>query len=275
MAKELKNGDEISFTAIMQSATGAREISLEGKIISLSDIQNGTVEVDMLNGTSRKIRSASIVGYDRETVVGPVLFSGDMVRSLRARRKTVTRRLATSPLRKRYAGDLLYVREAFRVSGSLDDIKPSKLAPMLIKYYEADGIEDPKAGKLRPAMFMPRKYSRLMLEVINIRTEPLQDITAEDAIEEGILPLIRAKSAIAAASGKPLTGADCDVRYMNYDQENPADGFEDPIESFRTLWESLHTKEGERWEDNPDVIRLEFSVSAKNIDEHLEALANE
>ncbi len=273
MPKELKNGDEISFNAIMQSATGAREISLEGKIISISEIQNGTVEVDMLNGTSRKIRSASIVGYDREPVVGPVLFSADMVRSLRARRKTVTRRLATSPLRKRYAGDLLYVREAFRVAGSLDDIKPSKIAPMLIKYYEADGIEDPKAGKLRPAMFMPRKYSRLMLEVINIRTEPLQDITAEDAIEEGILPLIRAKSPIAAASGKPLTGADCNVLYTNYsDPEGP--GLEDPIESFRTLWESLHTKEGERWEDNPDVIRLEFSVSAKNVDEHLESLQN-
>lgn len=274
MAKELKNGDEISFTAIMQSAGGPREISLEAKIISLSDIQNGTVEVDMLNGTSRKIRAETIVGYDREPVVGPVLFSADMVRSLRARRKTVTRRLATSPLRKRYAGDLLYVREAFRVAESLDDIKPSMLAPMLTKYFEADGIEDPKAGKLRPAMFMPRKYSRIMLEVINIRTERLQDITAEDAIEEGILPLIRAKNQLAAVSGRPLTGADCNVRYMNYDLSDPTDGFENPRESFRTLWESLHNKPGERWEDNPDIVRLEFVVHPKNIDEHLESLQN-
>lgn len=277
MAKELKNGDKISFTAIMQSAGGPRDISLEAKIISLSDIRNGIIEVDMLNGTSRKIRAETIVGYDREPIVGPVLFSGDMVRSLRARRKTVTRRLATSPLRKRYAGDILYVRESWHTIKPFDHIKPSDLAAETWIHYAADGeIVDgdaSKAGKQRPGIHHPRIFSRLTLEIVNVRTERLQDITAEDAIEEGILPLIRAKSPIAEASGRTLGRRDCNVRYTNY-RTPEGEGLEDPIHSFRSLWESLHDKPGERWEDNPEVLRLEFACHSKNVDVHLASLQN-
>ena len=36
---------------------------------------------------------------------------------------------------------------------------------------------------------------------------------------------------------------------------------------FRDLWNSLHTAEGERWEDNPWVVAITFDVRRGNIDE--------
>lgn len=269
MTRSFTEGDNVSFVALMQTGAGPREITFNGELVDISNIKNNEARVIMDDGLVRDIKASSIVGYDRDRVVGPILFSGEMVRSLRARRKSVTRRLASSPLRNKYAGDFLYVRESFRVSGALDKVPPRSLSTDIERRYEADGLEESYAGgKLRLGMHMPRTFSRLCLEVLNTRTEPLQDITEEDAIEEGILPLMRPKNALAAASGRALSPNECSLTYKNYsDPEAP--GYESPIDSFRSLWDSLHSEEGERWEDNPEVLRLEFAVYSKNVDEYL------
>lgn len=267
MAKTFNPGDEISFKVI---AAGGREIELDAEIHNVDDIQNGTVQA-IIDGTQiRDVRTSSIIGYDRPREEIGIIFAADMVRSLRARRKTVTRRLAGSPLRKRYAGDLLYVRESFRVAAAFNHVKPRELSPIIERQYLADGLEG-NFGRSIPGIHMPRKFSRLTLEVLNIRKERLQDITPEDAIEEGIFPLIRAKSQIAAAMGKPVSGDECEVRYMNY-LDKDGKGFEDPVKSFESLWSSLHPEPGFKWEDNPFVIRIEFDVHPLNVDAYLESL---
>lgn len=49
------------------------------------------------------------------------------------------------------------------------------------------------------------------------------------------------------------------------DEDIIAEGIRDPDPdirraSFRALWDSIHNKRGERWEDNPPVIALRFEV---------------
>ena len=97
----LKIGANVTFSAMMQFAGGPKPVAMEGEIADLDDIQNGRVKI-LVDGLPRDIAAANIEGYDRERNVGPILFSEDMVRSLRAKRKTVTRQLATSPLRNKY-----------------------------------------------------------------------------------------------------------------------------------------------------------------------------
>lgn len=265
MRNKLELGETVEISVRMATSTGVRNISLNGEIVELSQIQNGDLDIRLEDGTVRTVRSSTVVDYERKISVIGILFSPDMVTSLRASRKTQTRRLATSPLSRRHVDDLLYVREAFHVSGGLDTVRAGKLFSDCEKWFPADGGEKPaKFGRFRPGMHMPRAFSRISLEVIGVRVEPLQNITEADAIEEGIFPLRRANNVLAAAAGRPMSGGDVSITYRNYaDPEGPG---LDPIGSFRSLWDSLHTEPGETWDDNPDVLRLEFAVEPKNVD---------
>lgn len=40
----------------------------------------------------------------------------------------------------------------------------------------------------------------------------------------------------------------------------------DPRCWYRDLWDNLHTAEGERWDDNPEIIALTYRVERRNID---------
>jgi hypothetical protein len=163
----------------------------------------------------------------------PIMFSGPMVRALLAARKTQTRRLATSPLRKCQPGDRLWVRETHATTAT-GDVE-----------YRADFHEGSwqQSGPWRPSIHMPRRACRLTLRVTEVRFQRLHDISEEDARAEGIRPL-------------PLQSADDPSAWWESDPgENQA---RTANESYAKLWVSLHG-EGS-WAANPEIVAITFTT---------------
>ncbi len=73
-------------------------------------------------------------------------------------------------------GDLLWVRETWRHTGG-------NLYQYKATYPNKEGQAD--AQGWRSPIFMPRKASRITLEILSIRAERLEDISEQDAIAEG------------------------------------------------------------------------------------------
>lgn len=168
-----------------------------------------------------------------------ILFSAPMMLALLAGQKTVTRRMSRTWLTLK-PGDLLYTRETLheRPDGTweysagnraieLPHTDP-RCAPMIAwaHHQERDYC---------PSIHMPTWASRLVIEVTEPpRLERVQDITEEDAMREAV--------------GR---GPACDARCTTAHRC----GFID-------TWHRLHTKVGERWQDNPDVVRIAFERAA-------------
>jgi hypothetical protein len=193
----------------------------------------------------------------------PIIFSGPMVRALLAGRKTQTRRLATSPLRRVDAGDRLYVREHWRGRARMDAYAPRQFTkdPSRIAYL-ADGkpVDCPLGewtwGKHRQGMHMPRWASRLTLIIEAVKIEPLQMLEGQHPLESEAL----------AEGVHRIHHGDGDHYYSAFRDHPDPHNWTDPTDAFRELWNSLHTTVGERWEDNPDVVALTFRVERGNID---------
>jgi hypothetical protein len=138
-----------------------------------------------------------------ETKERPILFSGEMVRAILDGRKTQTRRIVKPQpaglwgstgkvfghtfsgvlegpkdhywvCKYGQPGDRLWVRETFTVCADSNI------------FYRADGKPDPWDGvEWKPSIHMPRRASRITLEITGVRVERLNDISEEDAISEG------------------------------------------------------------------------------------------
>ncbi len=150
------------------------------------------------------------------------------------------------------AGDLLYVREEFRVSGFYDRMSPAQIPALdtVRIQYVADNAPLGNMGKKRENMYMPRWMSRLTLELVSIRIERLQEISDHDCMAEGLCPQAIEVVRQYKDEGAPLRGGSPE-RYL-----------------YAKLWEELHG-EGS-WQINPFVWVLEFSVLNGNIDNILE-----
>jgi len=79
---------------------------------------------------------------------------------------------------------------------------------------------------------MPRWASRITLEITNIRVERLQDISPEDAVNEG---------------AEYMPAADLRKERLTVSQI-----------VFAGFWDKLNTKRGYSWESNPWVWVIEF-----------------
>lgn len=200
----------------------------------------------------------------------PIIFSAPMVRALLAGRKTQTRHLAASPLRKCEVGDRLWVRESLWVVGDgiryaardaddycFDVVENHAFHPgrdLWMKRANADKAIG------TPAIHMPRWASRLTLIVEGVRVEPLQAISEADAIAEGIEQI----------SCRCSDGVTRDLWHGH-----PHVGSENPITAYSDLWNSLHNPRGyactedapESWQANPQVVAITFRVVAGNIDQ--------
>lgn len=136
-------------------------------------------------------------------------------------------------------GDLIYVRETFRLFSNADECGcydhcscPPNGTPLYFStHYDSE-------RKWKPSIHMPRKHSRLTLKVTDVRIERVQDITESQAKSEGIAP------SFTSEFGK------CPV-VPNY-----RDGF------FHT-WNNIYNN----WDQNPYVWVIEFEVIHKNVDQ--------
>jgi hypothetical protein len=90
-----------------------------------------------------------------------------------------------------------------------------------------------KAWHKRLARFMPRKYSRITLEITSVRVERLQDISESDAIAEGII--------------------EDGVGWNGYDK---GPWQRHAVDAYRDLWESIQGPGS--WEQNPFVWVVSF-----------------
>lgn len=164
---------------------------------------------------------------------------------------TMTRNGIRCPYGK--VGDILWVRETFAPWD--DNNHYAYKADGFIERYGAWERDTPKKfhdveriEKWKPGIFMPRSACRIFLEITAIRVERLQDISEEDAEAEGIEFMNTQvgrmyKDYVADPSG-----------YGDPKHDFPSVGW--PIESFKTLWESINGPGS--WEINPWVWVIEF-----------------
>lgn len=138
----------------------------------------------------------------------PILFSTEMVQAIQAGRKTQTRRLlrhiraysiktgipANNPPCK--PGDILWVRETWQHVYNFDDgDQPIEGTgryvyyadnPMPFDYWvDADTGEHKEQMPWKPSIHMPKAAARLFLRVKDVRIERLQEISEEQAEQEG------------------------------------------------------------------------------------------
>lgn len=137
-------------------------------------------------------------------------------------------------------GDQLFVQETYgtkirSVGGTPHESFAYKADnPKEIAYYDCHGKGYPIRWK--PSSRMPRKASRILLEITNISLEPLNSISDKDAKAEGVVPALQV--------WKPYPTS---KRYSS-----------SPELAFKLLWEEY--KGSKSWAENPWVWVIEFKV---------------
>ncbi len=147
-------------------------------------------------------------------------------------------------------GDILWVRETWKcvqydsMDGNLGYEVEFRDGER--KYFEFDDNERfHQFGKFafkegwQSSLFMPREAARIFLRVTNVRVERLQDITENDAKNEGVKD--------------PY-----DYQEPSYYDQPHVRGMEINKSAFAGLWDSLNAKRGYGWEANPWVWVYEF-----------------
>lgn len=213
-----------------------------------------------------------------------IIFSAAMIQAILAGRKTQTRRLRWGPdhqylrdqgkprrenhLTKLKPGDVLWVRENVRaeeLASGEDGLRypadgawfaiensPRAAIDWLTLHNYGKRNERPLEGVVVPAIHMPRWASRISLTVDRVWTEPLQAISDHDAEAEGV----------------EYESADPPFYYVPGILPHSLTGVETSegaSASYAKLWSLLHTTPGERWEDDPEVVAIAFSVAVRGL----------
>lgn len=231
----------------------------------------------------------------------PILFSGPMVRALRARRKTQTRRAVvpqpgvgakgcyhrpdgnfiwltgpvgvgigcSDPFACPYGcpGERLWVRENFLYrAGKTAVIYQADIDPA-----EAAGV-GAMYGGWKPSIHLPRKFCRTVLELTDVRLQPLQQISEADAISEGLEVQMGDGTGRGPGfkwNGPGYWGGNRQERgYKTYHVRFPWKpqcsckvGLPSaPVCAFAELWDHLNGPRGYSWDSNPWVWAITFKV---------------
>lgn len=134
-------------------------------------------------------------------------------------------------------GDLLYVRETWYCPKQLGGTYHREK-----RLYRADEgpLRDYPGVKWKPAIHMPREFSRILLEITDVRVERVNQISEADAEAEGV------DKVSVLESGDGATGLLLDGYRAN----------------FAALWQKLNGPRGYGWDVNP----LCWVVSFKRVD---------
>ncbi len=157
-------------------------------------------------------------------------------------------------------GDKLWVRETFWHYGAWEqyiDDKGKKRKRFIhfsnediyLQYYQENPhkpqVQFDLTGRAdwhkRPSIYLPKKYSRITLEVKDVRVERVQDIADEDAMKEGVYEWYKATQ--------------YDPNSFSY--WSPING-SGAKQKFSELWDSINLKRGYGWDTNPWVWVVEF-----------------
>ena len=183
----------------------------------------------------------------------PILFSGPMVRAIKERHKTQTRRVVRWPKWADPERDEAALRDAAGVAYYTDGV-PRKVfcCPWgrqgdRLWVRETWKDNEPPNGWLyratdellvhrderpwRPSIFMPRRASRLTLSITDVQVERLHDISDEDAKAEGC---VLSPSTCVGASRTPYR-----------------------VQFFQ-LWDAINLERGFGWDTNPLVWAISF-----------------
>ncbi len=148
-------------------------------------------------------------------------------------------------------GDLLWVRETWMQNPNIE-IFPEE--PMRYKASASKQYVEEWAGYWKPSIYMPKEAARIWLRVINVKCERLQDITADDAVKEGIKKI----------EGLGWKHYSAKSHFTKQELKDACPFLKSPILSFLSLWESINGKES--LERNPWIFAYEFelvSISGK------------
>jgi len=218
----------------------------------------------------------------------PILFSTPMVQAIMEGRKTQTRRVVKPQPSDNWMQNVFSLCPTYNMyrsngeqmfwlsDGKDDEIKCPYGKPRDLlwvretsiinknscrRFFVADGYHksiSEETGKpfpyekVVPSIFMPKMAARIWLEITNIKVERLQDISAADAINEGVNfydddVIGRCyKDYMGDASGYGNSDVDFHTTH-------------NPITSFQTLWQSINGEES--WNANPWVWAIEFKTT--------------
>lgn len=195
----------------------------------------------------------------------PILFSGEMVRSILEGRKTQTRRVVKKPLHCQSTGceltpgelsereisspdtlcpygspgDHLWVRETFGVHRYLNvPLSRANMGWMICYKADESGCPPSLIEKWRPSIHMPQKLSRITLEIVGIRVERLQDIGKDGRQAKDVL-----------AEGITAEQIDHWSKWLHKDDA--------PAHTYGVLWDSLNGKK-HPWASNPFCWVISF-----------------
>lgn len=169
-----------------------------------------------------------------------------MIRAILAGTKSQTRRLVTEKQlqdmhlkSKPYAtlpsspfggiGDVLWVKETWRVAKQYDAWKPRDLPMNVMVSFATDteALNSDCHGKWRTPLFMCERFSRIRLEITAIRIQRLDDCSEGDARAEGV-------------------GLDLNISQFGYKR------------AYKNTWESIHGIGS--WDANPLVWVISFNI---------------
>lgn len=145
-------------------------------------------------------------------------------------------------------GDRLWVREKFKIDTDgnrqwLVYAADGKQVPCTnVSHAEAVAHGDPVKGIYwRPSIFMRREWSRLTLEIIEVRVQRVREISEEDAAAEGCVPVSPSHDLWRYRASDDITGMTA-------------------RECFGKLWDSINLKRGYGWDSNCWTWALTYKV---------------